>query len=77
MSEWQPIETAPQDAGAFILLFCPEDNSTWFASWQGGQWYGVDDCGLRRIGMGPDDEGGWRASHWMPLPEWPKDTPTP
>lgn len=68
--DWLPIETAPKD-GTFILLYCPEDNSRWLASWQGGNWYGVDGLGLTRVGMGPDDVTGWRVTLWQPMPEPP------
>lgn len=67
---WQPIETAPRDC--FIILYCPEDNSRWWAAWQGGRWYGSDDLGLTREGMGPEDVTGWKVTHWMPLPAPPQ-----
>jgi len=68
VSGWQPIETAPKQR-TFILLYCPNDGSTWLAAWQGGdRWFGVDELGLRR------DSKVERAnlSHWMPLPAPPK-----
>jgi hypothetical protein len=76
MSEWQPIETAPKD-GTFIILYCPEDGSQWWASWQGGySWFGCDECGLRREGYSLGDPNvvtGWFVSHWQPRPESPAD----
>lgn len=68
--EWQPIETAPKDCQKFILLFCPEDQSTWLASWQAGEWYGVDELGLTRSGhgLGSDVTTVWFVTHWMHLP---------
>lgn len=66
---WHTIETAPHDK--FIFLYCPEDNSRWLAKWQGGRWYGVDDIGLTREGMGPDDVTGWAVTHWQSLPSPP------
>lgn len=71
--DWQPIETAPKASDKFILLYCPEDDSRWWASWQSGRWYGCDDFGLRREGMGPDDVTGWAVTHWMPLPSPPSN----
>ena len=29
---WQPMETAPRDQ--FIILYCAEDGSRWWAKWQ-------------------------------------------
>lgn len=76
MTEWQPINTAPKNSETFVFLYCPEDNSRWFASWQGGEWFGVDDCGLRRAGHCAGDSNyftGWFVSNWMPLPSAPKE----
>src|SRR5262245_26684566 len=47
-SQWRDMASAPHDA--FILLWCPEDQSRWLAKWQGERWYGVDDLGLIREG---------------------------
>lgn len=72
---WQPIETAPKNR--FILLWCKEDNSTWFAKWQGGVWHGVDELGLTREGHGADNENfvtGWAVNAWQPLPALPAIT---
>lgn len=75
---WQPIETAPKQSDKFILLYCPEDKSRWLASWQGGEWYGVDNYGLTRSAghsLGdPDYVTGWFLSHWRPLPAPPTTT---
>lgn len=71
---WRPITTAPKDPEQFILLYCSEDRSRWFASWQGGQWYGVDDLGLTRQGHSAGDPNvvtGWAVDAWMPLPDLP------
>lgn len=70
--EWQPINTAPRDQ--FILLFCSEDSSRWFAKWQGDRWYGVDEMGLTREGHSANDPEivtGWALDLWMPLPVAP------
>lgn len=74
---WQPMRTAPKDR--FILLWCPEDKSIWFAKWQGGlqgNWHGVDDLGLTREGHSigsPDVVTGWFVEFWQPLPLSPND----
>jgi len=58
MSEWQPIETAPKD-GSIIIV----DGGT--AYWHRGyaSWFS---CSAQR----PID---WNVTHWMPLPEPPKE----
>lgn len=71
MSDWPTIDSAPKDR--FILLYCPEDDSIWFAKWQGGEWYGVDDQGLTRSGNSHDnDPDSWYVSNWHPLPSKPE-----
>jgi hypothetical protein len=72
MTAWVKIESAPKDR--FVLLFCEEDGSRWFAKWQGGEWYGVDDLGLTRSGHSagdPDYVTGWFVTLWMPIPPAP------
>lgn len=70
---WRPIASAPKDANTFLILYCPEDDSRWWASWQGGEWFGVDEYGLRRTGhsQGDDAVTGWFVTAWMPIPEPP------
>lgn len=73
IGEWQSMETAKQD-GSFMFLFCPEDGSRWMASWQSGEWYGVDEVGLTRsmgYHKGSDRVTGWEITHWMPPPASP------
>lgn len=77
MGEWQPMKTAPKDR--FILLWCPEDQSRWFAKWQQGEWYGVDDDGLTRSGQSthdPDYVTGWFVDAWQPSPLRPPPSGT-
>ena len=66
--EWKPIDSAPRDGTAF-LGFLPQfggyiadqriQRCTW-SGWGGGVW----DCQFEKGGRGP--------THWMPLPEPPK-----
>lgn len=68
---WRPVATAPKDE--FVILWCPEDQSRWWAKWQGDEWYGVDELGLTRTGhsIGDDAVTGWIITAWMPMPEPP------
>lgn len=77
-SAWRPIESAPKD-GTFVILFCPEDQSRWWASWQTYSWYGCDELGLTRDGHSAGDPNavtGWFVTHWQPLPAPPEADPT-
>lgn len=59
---WQPIETAPKDAGAgSILVYCAERRNTYVAIWWGDRW--------THFGGGTLYE---TPTHWMPLPAAPK-----
>ena len=72
--DWRPIETAPRER--FINLYCPEDKSIWWAKWQCGEWYGIDDHGLTRRGHSagdPNSVTGWAVAKWRPLPSPPKE----
>jgi hypothetical protein len=62
MIEWQPIETAPKD-GTVVLLWDGEyvTQGTHF----GGMWLPHGECDF----AGPN----WLPTHWMPLPEPPRD----
>ena len=69
---WRSMDTAPRDT--FIILWCPEDGSRWWAKWQGGEWYGVDELGLTRSGhtLGdPIHVTGWFIAGWLPIPDGP------
>lgn len=64
MSEWQPIETAPQD-GTEVLLHCAEGDIN-VAYWDGTWWADTIEGGdVTRRGSG-------EPTHWMPLPEPPQ-----
>ncbi len=63
MSEWQPIETAPQD-GVEILVFDPDNRveariqiALWNDIWKEPDWQSCMDNEVVR-----------RATHWMSLP---------
>jgi hypothetical protein len=58
MSEWQPISTAPRDAP--LVLFHPRIFSPMVLG------------AVMRIGF-PDDWPNRPPTHWMPLPEPPRD----
>lgn len=71
MSEWQPIETAPEKKD--ILVAAPDKDSGWVA-WV--DWYN---------GGGHQNESSWSTfprlvwlpmlpTHWMPLPPPPVET---
>lgn len=80
MSEWQPIDTAPKD-GTTVLLFRRLDpwNVIGYGRWISTKWrlkdgttpiegwlsYGFDDP--------PGNLGLGGPTHWMPLPEPPKE----
>lgn len=67
---WRSMETSPKEQ--FIIVYCAEDNSRWWAKWQGGEWYGVDEYGLTRSGHSPGDAvTGWEVTAWMPIADPP------
>ncbi len=67
MADWQPIETAPKD-GTDILLA---------AHWRGERW--LQGIGRWRDERYQENTPGWgwtwyaSPSHWMPLPNPPKE----
>jgi hypothetical protein len=67
MSQWQPIETAPQD-GKAILGYADGIMTT--VTWSGRYW------NLCEAGSFAED-GEWNPTHWMPLPEPPAEAKTP
>ena len=70
---WQPIETAPWNAEVLLTGesgYCkPHDrfyiNGYRVKDWHRGEWN--DATGTRL------SDAGWTPSHWMPLPEPPKE----
>lgn len=68
--EWRSIETAPP-AGTNIDVWMV------LPSGHGARWTSVmwGDQARRWIGGPPSqDEKGWKATHWMPIPESPVST---
>ena len=74
MTEWQPIETAPKD-GTEILLWGPYCERPSPAKWYDGKWCAYWD-GFRVIESEGDFGTDYREfdvpTHWMPLPDPPK-----
>lgn len=74
MTAWQPISTAPKD-GTWILAIIAgfwEMNIPYIpdvVSWndESGGWNFCEEEG--------EIDKDWKPTHWMPLPEPPKDTP--
>ena len=63
MSEWRPIITAPKD-GSEVLLYGQDGSvaiSCWFKAHNFSAWIGYDN---RKAA---------KPTHWMPLPEPPKE----
>lgn len=84
MTEWRPIETAPKDGTKIVIwnkryAFCP------IAAWHNSEsddeadGWSFDDwnspCGSVAdgfVGYNEDIEAGLMPTHWMPLPEPPR-----
>jgi hypothetical protein len=75
VNEWQPIETAPKDGsdilGAWHWSYTDEDTGETESGWCIDKCHWVED----------ENSTGWRASinaarptHWMPLPDPPKES---
>jgi len=72
MTNWQPIETVPKDEDkSFLVMIKTNDIYTRVimqASWFEGQMYpDAFQCVIDY------DDGILNATHWMPLPEPPKE----
>ena len=67
--EWQPIETAPRD-GTHVLIYVPG----WI---NGSEARYLDDEGWWLANNDPTDHWGEQQhpTHWMPLPNPPKEQP--
>lgn len=82
MKEWQPIETAPRDATR-VLVFCPTNDPPAREVFEA--WWAIP------YESAPLDRGWWcydgnkvmcsadvhsvGATHWMPLPDPPAESP--
>lgn len=78
MSEWRPIETAPEGRG--LMIWCGDYE---FGYCTKGRWYVFNNGDYIDGGHGRDyecgDSGGYgedypMPTHWMPLPEPPEDS---
>lgn len=71
--EWQPIETAPKD-GTHIDLWAKcwraEADDFIYARFPSCKWAEWTGC-TNRAPCWTGLDNGWRATHWMPLPEPP------
>lgn len=63
MTEWKPIETAPQN-GVSILSYISTGRAGWLdiIYWYGGEWCNMHD------GLSGE------PTHWMPVPLPPEET---
>lgn len=66
MGNWHPIETAPKNEHTDILVICPF-NRQYVVCWL-DEWWHVDDNK-----HGPFPLRGAGPTHWMPLPDPPKE----
>lgn len=62
MSDWRPIETAPERE---LVLVWQEFGGIVLRSYQSGEWWTEDEF---------LDDSGLEITHWMPLPEPPSDS---
>ena len=76
--KWQPIETAPRDA--IIILYRP--NAAKWGKVAPGEWdaqqYHKSPKPYWKMWLkigGTLESRAWPPTHWMPLPEAPKETP--
>jgi hypothetical protein len=76
-NEWQPIESAPQERevivsdGAYVCTAYQVFPHEWMLMSKGKDiWEGGDERG------GPADLDDCPPTHWMPLPEPPRDSDT-
>lgn len=60
---WQPIETAPRDGENVLLAHAGRVTAGWFDDY--------NDCWFEALDVG-EESIRIRPTHWMPLPEPPK-----
>ena len=68
---WRPIETAPRD-GVSLWLFAPNEEPQQFV----GYWSEEYDCWCYDEQLVQDVQGMAAPTHWMPLPEPVRSTPS-
>ena len=68
--QWRPIETAPKD-GQYVDLWLVRDDPEDMAREPECYWCDEIEEWCDRSGEFVEVNG-WRASHWMPIPEGPK-----
>ena len=76
--EWQPIETAPKDGTRILIARAGEDSDdieiTEWCSLEDFDWEHIEGEMWRKKPLPPREfwnGNGYRATHWMPLPEPP------
>lgn len=70
MSEWRPIETAPKDETVILLGYLPHPRLKGSQRVYEGRWDSLQETWTSVNGFLIHSE----ASHWMPLPEPPKES---
>ena len=78
MSDWIRVEDGLPNPHQSVLAFRPENNAgedqIWYAYHSGGKW--IDDANdyddLENLPFGGESSR-LKVTHWMPLPEPPKD----
>jgi hypothetical protein len=72
MNEWQPIETAPKDGTRFLAFFPLEKNDEYYAQIVIIRWSYYKRWESAEYGGELDYEFDSQPTHWMPLPNPPK-----
>lgn len=81
INTWVEIKEELPPEGQEVLVFCKWDNSPLIAHHDGKTWHekcdnlNIDgdawvDCEIHKIDIG---DVGYQITHWMPLPESPKE----
>ncbi len=75
MAGWQPIETAPKDGSRFDVWakgWLPAFDRFEYRRFADCYWRDADSMGSWRAGIVGVDRD-WHPTHWMPLPNPPKE----
>lgn len=77
---WQPIKTAPKDSTSILVMNNDEPSSLgglaetcWAGNTAVAAWWGGEDGWVCFMDMVQDPMLHFEPTHWMPLPEPPKD----